>query len=146
MCRFKCLRHPCYRFWKRLKLATFCKNVFCAKGVTNKDKKCYCFDKDCNNNWALLVVFLLYAVFIGLSFWPAFAGFIQSSLAIITVVLGYWLWQVAPALIGRTFFFFVLFQVMWQFLLGNGASTLVSFFLFFCFLFFVFVPIYRPMD
>ena len=87
---FKCLRHPCYRFWKRLKLDTFCKNIFCAKGVTNKDKKCYCFDKDCNNNWALLVVFLLYAVFIGLSFWPAFAGFIQSSLAIITVVLGYW--------------------------------------------------------
>lgn len=120
---YKCLRQPCYSFTKKLKINTLCKKIFCKKGAQT-DKKCFCFHKDCNNNWALLVVLFLYALFVGLSFVPAFVGYIQSSLAMITVVLGYWLWQVAPAIIGRMFYFIVLFQVMWQFLLGGGALTL----------------------
>ena len=87
-------------------------------------RKCFCFAPTCNNNWSLLIIFLLYVLLIGLSFIDGEVAVINNLfMSVITVLAGYYLWNVAPSLIGRSFYGVVIFQIFFQFLLSGGTGT-----------------------
>ena len=119
---YKCLRYPVYKMLHSCSLDVFLVRVCCSKSQVQTEKKCYCFPKTCSNNWALLIVFFLYALIIGLSFVPGGAVVTQFAMAMVTAVFGYYLWQVMPAIIGRSFYAILLFQVIWQGSLSVGAG------------------------
>ena len=122
----QCFRYRCFLLWRKLGCLSYMRSLCCEKidstGSKFNEKKCYCFDKDCSNNWALLIIFVLYGLVIGLSFVPSFAPFAQTFMALISMVCGFWLWQMIPAIIGRSFYGILLFQIVWQFSMGLGAG------------------------
>ena len=78
--------------WHCLGVSETCYHFFCAKENEVSTKKCYCFEKSCSNNWALLVIFLIYGLIIGLSFVDTLTVLTQALTSVLTVVLGFYLW------------------------------------------------------